>query len=87
MAVFSGGGLHQLTRRPSYTLFPNPSLNGCEYGDVNRHSGDVNKVGAQRRWYLNDASDYSHGQEFFDSERGWGCGEGAAFEPLAPLGN
>ena len=25
---------------------------------------DVNKVGAQRRWYLNDASDYSHGQEF-----------------------
>ena len=26
--------------------------------DVNRHSGDVNKVGAQRRWDCNDALDF-----------------------------
>lgn len=37
---------------------------------------DVNKVGAQRRWYLNDASDYSHGQEFSVPSGDGGVGQG-----------
>jgi hypothetical protein len=37
---------------------------------------DVNKVGAQRRWYLNDASDYSHGQEFSIPSGDGGVGQG-----------
>ena len=42
-----------------------PNTFGADSDDVNGSlRRDVNKVGAQRRWYLNDASDYSHGQEF-----------------------
>jgi hypothetical protein len=37
---------------------------------------DVNKVGAQRGWYLNDASDYSHGQEFSVVSGDGGVGQG-----------
>jgi hypothetical protein len=37
-------------------------VNGRFQRDVNRHSGDVNKVGAQRRWDDNHAETFSINQ-------------------------
>jgi hypothetical protein len=48
---------------------------------------DVNKVGAQRRWYLNDAPDYSHGQEFSILSGDGGVGKGRRLSPLPHIGN
>jgi hypothetical protein len=48
------GSIHSRALTPAYS----GDVNGRFQRDVNRHSGDVNKVGAQRRWDDNDAETF-----------------------------
>jgi hypothetical protein len=55
-AAFGAGPCeHVLKRFPFRLIAYSSDVNGVFRRDVNRHSGDVNKVGSQRRWDCNHA--------------------------------